>query len=158
MELLQSLTDYLIKNGVDSKKLESWAEDGRLMFGTHSKEQGFEVQYVCNFEMSSITHEPKKVFALVVSWLNDKIPDRDQKGLPDPLFFSQRLDGNEYDIGIRLEFIEQYEYVHDQDGDWEIEGQRMSLKSEYSVGIESDVSPEELEIFDGHTQDQGLEN
>lgn len=157
MKLLQSLTDHLLSNGIDSENLESWAEDGYLGFGCHVVEQGYEIKYVANFELSSVKYEPNMIFALIISWIQRATPERDTQGLPPPMFFSERLDGKRYDIGVRIEFIEQYRFVESENGNWQIGGKTMELVSDALQEAQdlSDLSI--IQIVDNHTQDKALD-
>jgi hypothetical protein len=157
MEYLQKLTDHLIKNKVGKENLEAWAEDGELIFGSHAIESGFEIKYTCNFELSDVKLDPVRLFFIVSSWLRKVNPERQGQNLPKPLFFTERLSDGRYDLGLKIEFQEQYDLVEDPNGDWEIDGMRMNLKSDfYNLFDESEF--EELRLFDSHTQDNSLEN
>ena len=157
MEYLQKLTEHLIKNVVDKEDLNAWAEDGELIFTSHVIEGGFEIKYTCNFEMSDVKLDPLKLFFLVSSWLSKFNPERQGQSLPRPLFFTERLTNGCYDLGLKIEFQEQYDLVEDPEGEWEVGGERMNLKSDYySLFDESEA--EELSLVDSHTQDNSLEN
>lgn len=155
MECLQSLSDYLIENGV--KNLESWAEDGDLTFSPTSAEEGFETRYTANFEASAIEMEPKRLFMLVVSWIHRFNSEREDQNLPNPQFFSERLDGKKYDLGLKIEFIEEFKLQPNPAGEWLVNGEMMSVVSQFNESIDpEDYS--QLELVDSHTQDNGLTN
>jgi len=157
MEYLQELTKHLIKNVVDKEELNAWAEDGELIFSSHVIEGGFEVKYTCNFEMSGVKLEPIKLFFLVSSWLNKFNPERESQGLPKPLFFTERLSDGRYDLGLKIEFQEQYDLVEDPEGEWKVGGVRMNLQSDFH-NLFDESEAEELSLVDSHTQDSSLEN
>lgn len=155
MELQQSLTNYLKLNRV--KNLEAWAEDGELFFSPTSPESGFEIKYSANFEISVTDMEPKRLFMLVVSWIHAFNSEREGQDLPPPRFFSERLDGGNYDIGFKIEFIEQFNLIESSNGDWLVDGKRFNLISELQRTFDHNSADySELRIVDSHTQDTGL--
>jgi len=156
MEYLQKLTDHLIKNKVSKERLEAWAEDGELIFSSHSIDGGFEIKYTCNFEVSDVKLKPVQLFFIVSSWLGKFNPERQEQGLSTPLFFTERLSNGRYDLGVKIEFQEQYTLVEDPNGEWEIGGIRMNLISDFYNLFNEDEAGE-LTLFDGHTQDNSLE-
>ncbi|WP_022940120.1 phage tail protein [Psychromonas hadalis] len=157
MEYLQSLTKHLIKNLVKKDDLEAWAEGGELIASSHQSEDGFETQYTCCFEMSNVEIEPKRLFMLVLSWLNKVNPERDSQGLARPQFFNEPLAKGRYDLGIKIEFREQFDFTPDPQGDWEVNGVLMSLKSDFDNLLDVDQC-DTLKIVDSHTQDNSLQN
>lgn len=157
MEYLQKLTDHLIKNKVSKENLEAWAEDGELIFSSHEIESGFEIKYTCNFELSDVQLKPVQLFFIVSSWLGKYNPERQQQDLPRPLFFTERLSNGRYDLGVKIEFQEQYDLVEDPNGEWEIDGIRMNLRSDF-YNLFDESGSEELTLVDAHTQDNSLEN
>lgn len=150
MKLLQSLTDFLTDAGI--KNLESWAEDGTLRFSPISDESGFTVRYMANFEVSQTTTDPATLFALIVSWVMKNNVERQQQGLPAPEFFSERLDGKEYDLGVRIQFEEDYAFEAAENGKWQIGDQRFDLVGQAKANID-DADGDILQIVDSHTQD-----
>lgn len=157
MKYLQSLTDYLISNGIEVEKLEAWAEDGELITSSHNQEDGYELKYTCCFEMSDVSIKPHFLFALISAWLQRYCPDRDTYGLPNPVFFTQKLSNTKFDIGVKIDFIEQFKYQASATGNWRIKEQMMELVSDFQQPFDV-KNASELIIFDGHTQDKGLEN
>lgn len=157
MECLQKLTVHLIKNLVDKEELNAWAEDGELICSGHKVEDGFEIKYTCNFEMSDVKIKPMKLFMLVVSWLNKYTPERDSQNLLRPQFFTERLNNGRYDLGVKIEFQEQYNLVESESGEWIVGGVRMDLESDFYNLFDGEES-EELKVFDSHTQDNKLQN
>jgi hypothetical protein len=157
MECLQSLTDYLIKHLVKKDDLEAWAEGGELIASSHKLEDGFEAEYLCCFELSNVEIEPKRLFMLILSWLNTYNPERDTQGLARPQFFNQPLARGHYDLGVKIEFREQFDFVEDPQGEWEIGGVLMILKSDFDNLLDVDAC-DTLKIVDSHTQDNSLKN
>jgi len=157
MECLQHLTDHLIEKIVGKNKLNAWAEDGEIITSSNATGDGFEVKYTCNFEMLDVNIEPVMLFMLVVSWLNKYDPDRATKSLPNPLFFTERLDSGHYDLGVKIEFQEQYDFVEDENGKWKSNGVISRLQSDFSNVIDVDEL-DVLEIVDSHTNDNKLQN
>jgi hypothetical protein len=157
MECLQSLSDYLIKHLVEKDNLEAWAEGGELIASSHKLEDGFEAEYTCCFEMSDVEIEPKRLFMLVLNWLNTFTPDRDTQGLARPKFFNQPLAKGHYDLGVKIEFREQFKFEADPQGDWEIAGELMKLKSDFDNLLDVDAC-DTIKIVDSHTQDNSLKN
>lgn len=157
MEYLQRLTDHLIKNNVSKENLEAWAEDGELFFSNHAIESGFEIKYTCNFELSDVQLAPVQLFFIVSAWLAKFNPERESQGVARPLFFTERLSNGRYDLGLKIEFQEQYDLVEDPNGDWEIGGMLMNLKSDF-YNLFDESESEELTLVDSHTQDNSLEN
>lgn len=154
MNHLQSLGDYFVNNGISRQKIESWAEDGDLIFSP-SGEQGYTLRYVARFEMSNVKVQPHKLFGLVVSWIQKYNSERESEGLPAPQFFNEPLEGGQHDLGIRIEFIEQFQFESDSEGEWEVDGQRVSLVSNFKPEVElSDLSY--LAVIDSHTQDMEM--
>ncbi len=155
MEYLQSLSTYLTANGV--KNLESWAEDGELHFSPTTPEGGFETKYSANFEISVTEIEPKRLFMLVVSWIHAFNSERESQNLPPPQFFSERLDGKNYDIGFKIDFIEQFSLLEAPNGAWIVNGKRVNVVSNFQEAMRNDDSSySDLLIVDSHTQDNGL--
>lgn len=158
MRYLQELTAYLVKNAFLKEKFESWAEDGEIIYGSHQVIQGYEVKYTANFEALNVQVLPSIFFGLVTSWLSQHNPNRDQEGLESPKFFIQeRLGSGRFDLGLKLDFIEKYEYTPSEDGQFIINGQRVDPISDYQEPFNKDAA-EELLIFDSHSQDSGLKN
>lgn len=157
MKYLQKLTDHLIEKLVDKSELNAWAEDGEIITGNQGGLDGFEVTYVSNFEMSDVNIEPITLFMLIASWLNKYDPDRDTKSLPNPHFFTERLDSGHYDLGVKIEFKEQYSFVDDDDGKFISQGVVGRFKSDYENVIDVD-DLSQLEIVDSHKQDNKLQN
>ncbi len=155
MECLQSLANYLTFNGV--KNLESWAEDGDLIFSPTSAEEGFETRYTANLEASAIEMEPKRLFMLVVSWIHRFNLEREDQNLPNPQFFSERLDGKKYDLGLKIEFIELFKLQANPIGEWLVNGETMSVVSQFNESINPNDYAE-LKLVDSHTQDNSLTN
>ena len=157
MEYLQSLSDYLIKHITNKADLEAWAEDGEMLFSPSVVEDGYELQYTCKFELSDVEIKPARLFMLIANWVQQYNPDRDTQGLPAPQFFVEPLANNRYDLGVKIEFIEQMRFVEDENGEWLVDGKKMALQSDFQDPFDID-SAGELIIFDGHTQDNGLQN
>lgn len=150
MKLLQSLTDFLTDHGI--KNLESWAEDGEQVFSPTGGDQGMVLKYTANFEMTNIKTDPIRLFGLVMAWTIQFNQEREDQGLPYPKFFSERLEDDHYDLGIRIEFEEQYEFTPDENGEWLANGEPSSMLSTASERIDLDGQGT-LEIVDSHTQD-----
>lgn len=157
MECLQKLTDHLIEHLIKKDDLVAWAEDGELICSSHVAEDGFEIKYTCNFEMSNVELEPVRLFMLVASWLNTYTPERDSQGLSRPQFFTERLNSGRYDLGIKIEFQEQFQFIEDEEGAWDVSGKLMSLKSDFYNLLDAEQA-DYIKIVDSHTQDNGLEN
>jgi len=155
MKLLQSLTDFLTEHGV--KNLESWAEDGELIFSPTGGDQGLAIKYTANFEMSNTKTQPIRVFGLVIAWIAKFNQEREDQGLPNPQFFSERLEDQHYDLGIRIEFNEEYMFELDENGSWLANGQPSSLVSTASERIDLDGQGT-LEVVDAHTQDTEMKS
>lgn len=156
MECLQSLSAYLIENIVDKANLAAWAQDGEMQFSPSVVEDGYELKYMCNFELSDVEIKPARLFMLIANWIQKNNPDRDIQGLDAPLFFVEPLANNRYDLGVKMEFLEQISFVEDEDGDWLVEGKKMALQSDFNNVLDVALAAE-LIIFDGHTQDNGLQ-
>lgn len=157
MKYLQSLADHLIANVLKKDDVTVWAEDGELLFSGHVIEDGFEIRYTCNIEMSNVELAPIRLFMLIASWVNKTTPERDSQGLPAPQFFTERLANGRYDLGIKIQFIEQFNFEENPDGDWSVDGVLMSLNSDFDNLLDID-SAKILKIVDSHTQDNGLQN
>lgn len=157
MEYLQSLSAYLIEHITSKDDLNAWAEDGTLLFGPSYAEEGYEIKYMCNFELSDVEIKPARLFMLIVNWVQQYNPDRDTQGLAAPLFFVEPLANKRYDLGVKMEFIEQMKFVPDEKGEWLVRGKKMALQSDFQQPFDVDNAGE-LIIFDGHTQDNGLQN
>jgi len=153
MELLQSLTDHFKNNGV--KNLEAWAEDGTIHFSPSTPEGGFEIKYVANLEISVTEMEPKRLFMLLVSWVHAFNSEREGQDLSPPQFFSERLDGKGYDIGFKVEFIEQFNLLENPNGEWLVNGVTASVTSNFDESIHYEEHVQ-LRIVDAHTQDTEL--
>lgn len=156
MECLQSLSAYLIENIVDKANLAAWAQDGEMQFSPSVVEDGYELKYMCNFELSDVEIKPARLFMLIANWIQKNNPDRDIQGLAAPLFFVEPLANNRYDLGVKMEFLEQISFVEDEDGDWLVEGKKMALQSDFNNVLDVALAAE-LIVFDGHTQDNGLQ-
>ena len=156
MEYLQGLTDHLTKRIVGKHKLNAWAEDGEIIVGT-SGSDGFEIKYTSKFEMSDVSINPINLFLVLNDWLKKSDPDREGKGLPHPLFFTERLDNGSYDLGVKIEFVEQYDFVEDANGQWKSNGVVGTFKSDIEKVIDVDGLMN-LEIVDSNTQDNKLQN
>ncbi|WP_028865188.1 phage tail protein [Psychromonas aquimarina] len=157
MEYLQSLSDYLIKHITSKADLEAWAQDGELLFSPSVAEEGYELRYMCSFELSDVEVKPARLFMLIANWVQQYNPDRDTQGLDAPLFFVEPLANNRYDLGVKMEFIEQMKFVEDVNGEWLVEGKKKTLQSDFQEPFDAD-NAEQLIIFDGHSQDNGLHN
>lgn len=156
MECLQSLSAYLIENIVDKANLAAWAQDGEIQFSPSVAEDGYELKYMCNFELSDVEVKPMRLFMLIANWVQKHNPDRDEQGLAAPLFFAEPLANNRYDLGVKMEFLEQIRFVKSDEGDWLVDGKKMALQSDFNDVFDTDNAGE-LIIFDGHTQDNGLQ-
>lgn len=158
MKYLQSLTDHLISvAGINKDQIESWAEDGSVKSSPSSHDNGFEAKYTCIFELASIDMLPDLLMMHLVNWIGIYNPQRDQQGLSDPEFAIEPLSGNKYDIGIRINFKEQYNLKIDPEGQWKVTGVKMSLVSEVDDLLDVE-NASDLLVFDSHTQDTGLKN
>ena len=155
MEYLQSLSDYLIENIVDKDKLDAWAEDGDLAYSPHASEGGYEITYKANFEMSDVEVDPPRLFMLLSNWILHFVPEREAQGLANPEFFVERLANGRYDIGVKLDFIEQFTLVEDIDGGWLIGAKHYRLQSDIQTPFDTNAHGELL-IFDSHKQDNGM--
>jgi len=157
MEYLQSLSDYLIKHIISKADLEAWAEDGEVLFSPSVVEQGYELRYTCKFELSDVDIKPTRLFMLIANWVQQTNPDRETQGLETPKFFVERLANNRYDLGIKIDFIEQMQFVEDAQGEWLVDGEKMALRSDFQPPFDVEHAAE-LIIFDGHSQDNSLQN
>ena len=157
MEYLQSLSAYLVKHIVKKDDLNAWAEDGQMLFSPSVEEQGFELKYLCKFELSDVEIEPARLFMLIANWVQLYNPDRDTQGLDAPVFFVEPLANKRYDLGVKMEFIEQMNFVPDENGEWLVGGEKMALQSDFQEPFDRE-NADELIIFDGHTQDNSLKN
>ena len=156
MKYLQSLSDYLIEHLVDKNRIESWAENGELFFTPGTGDDGYEVKYLANFEMSDVNIDPTKLFMMIASWVQKYNPERESEGVEPPKFFVERLDNRRYDIGVKMEFTEQIKLVESDQGEWSVGGQKMALYNTFDDLLDVD-NTEDLIIFDSHTQDNGLQ-
>lgn len=154
MKLLQSLTEFLTSH--DVKRVESWAEDGEIIFSPGG-DQGMVLRYTANFELSHTNTNPIRLFTLVMVWINKHNLERQTQGLPHPQFFSERLDGDHYELGIRIEFEEQYQFQADEQGAWMVNEQRSSMVSSVSPVLDLGQAGT-LELVDAHTQDHELQS
>ncbi len=157
MEYLQSLSDHLIKHICKKEELNAWAEDGELLFSPNNTEDGYEIRYRCNFEISDIELNPARFFMIIANWVQLYNPDRDTQGSLPPLFFVERLANGRYDIGLKIEFIEQMRFVLDEAGEWLVAGEKYSLQSDFQQPFSVSGAPE-LMIVDSHLQDNSLSN
>jgi len=157
MEYLQSLSAYLIKHLTSKDDLNAWAEDGTLLFSPGAIDQGYELKYMCNFELSNVEIKPARLFMLIANWMQLYTPDRDTQGLDAPMFFVEPLANRRYDLGVKMEFIEQMKFVPDESGEWLVRDEKMALRSDCQQPFDIDAAAE-LIIFDCHSQDNGLKN
>ena len=157
MEYLQSLSDYLIKSGANKANIEAWAEDGELICSPSVVEDGYEIKYMCKFELSDVEISPTRFFMLIANWIQQYNPDRDGQGLDAPMFFVEPLANNRYDLGLKMEFIEQIKFVEAEDGEWLVGDKKMALQSDFQQPFDIENAAQ-LVIFDGHTQDNSLQN
>jgi hypothetical protein len=154
MECLQHLTTYLIKHLVNKEDLEAWAEGGELIATSHQLEDGFETEYTCCFELSNVEIAPQRLFMLVLSWLNKYTPERESQGLARPQFFNEPLAKGRYDLGVKIAFREQFNFIEDTQGEWDVGGVLMTLKSDFDNLLDVDEC-DTIKIVDSHTQDNG---
>lgn len=150
MIFLQKLTEHLVKNGVPENHLESWAEDGTIEAFGMAVNDGFERRYTANFEMSNVKIDPNFIDAVILSFLDSYDTNRAARGLEKPQFFVEPLQEGRFDIGYRIEFKEQCKFEPSETGDWQVNGQRMALVTNWQEPFEAEG---ELMIFDSVTQD-----
>lgn len=157
MKYLQNLTDHLIDSGIHQEQLESWAEEGQILSSPSSIDDGYAVAYTCIFELSCIEMTPDRLLMHLVNWIGIYNPHRDGQQVRKPEFAIERLSNNKFDIGIRIDFIEQFNFKADPEGQWDVGGVKMSLVSEFDELLDI-KNTGELLVFDSHTQDTGLKN
>ncbi|MBD3610999.1 MAG: phage tail protein [Hydrogenovibrio crunogenus] len=157
MDAMQSLLTFLTETNqvVPEEKTEAWAQDGKLLLATSATLNSYVLRYTANFEITDVAINPTRFFTAVSYWINKYLPGREAFGLPDPEFFTERLQNKNFDLGLRIEFEEEIELVPDPNGEWLMDdGLNYSVKSDFGQLADGEI----LQVVDSHTQDNGLKN
>ncbi|WP_069447421.1 phage tail protein, partial [Vibrio scophthalmi] len=152
MKALQSLTDLFLSSVTDPTNVELWAEDGSLICTQGSEIDGFELFYTVHVALSEVDVSPEVLMMHLVNWLNKFDPLRGEKGLKEPTFASQLLDGGMIDLKLLIDIQEPYVLEVAQNGKWERDGTRFDCVS----GLEAVVAEYELDTLQyvgGHEGD-----
>lgn len=157
MNYLQSLTKYLTTYCTKPENLEIWIENDTQTFSADTNIQGYESKQVINFMISDTSIKFIELKMHIAVWITRHIPDYDAQDVQPPQYNMAVLEGGNVDVLGVLELIETVSLVKDEAGSWEVDGQRMALKTDYQEAFDPSIAGS-LVIVDSHTQDNGLQD
>lgn len=123
MEKLRALTDFLIGRGlVLPEQLDSWAEQVTLDLYWKPTPQGLhmgDMRYHAVVSLERFADKPKRLLALVGSWLENNDQGREDNSLAAPIFEIDQLNSDLADVELQLDFVEPQHLAESETGEIE---------------------------------------
>lgn len=133
---LQRLTQYLLSHDmVRLEQVDSVAQAGTLVPDLKDTESGLRIgfwRYTGVIEMERYKGQPEYLMAVVLTWLHGN--DTDREDLSQPGFDIDPPNDNGADLDITVEFQEPVYLVEDENGPFEVNGERYGL-GDYDLWI-----------------------